>query len=62
MRGGVLLLVEDNLRQARAVAQVNENQIAKVAPPMDPAHQDDVFVGIGGAKIAAVVCALQCSE
>ena len=62
VRGGVLLLVEDNLRQARAVAQINKNQIAEVAPPVDPAHQDDVFVGVSGAKIAAVMCALQCSE
>ena len=32
VRGGVLLLVEDNLRQARAVAQIDEDQIAEVAP------------------------------
>jgi hypothetical protein len=29
---------------------------------MDPSHQDDIFIGIGGAQIAAVVRALQCSE
>jgi hypothetical protein len=29
---------------------------------MHPAHQDDVFIGIGGAQIAAVVRALQYSE
>ena len=62
VRGGLLLLVENNLRQARAVAQVDEDQVAEIAPPMDPAHQDDFFAGVGGAKIAAVVRALQCSE
>ena len=62
VRGGMLLLVENDLRQARAVAQIDENQIAEVAPLVDPAHQDDVFVGVRGAQIAAVMCALQCSE
>jgi len=36
MGGGVLLLVEYNLRQPRAVAQINKNQVAEIAPPMDP--------------------------
>ena len=46
MRGGVLLFVEYNLRQTGAVAQVDKNQIAQVSAFMDPAHQDDVFVGV----------------
>ena len=59
MRRGVLFLVENNLRKARAVAQVNENQIAEVAPPVDPAHQDNIFVGVRGAQVAAIMGALQ---
>jgi hypothetical protein len=62
MRGGVLLFIEHNLRQASAIAQINKNQVAKVAPPVDPAHQNDVFIRVSGAKIAAVVRSLQCSE
>jgi hypothetical protein len=59
---GIVLLVENNLRDSGAVPQIDENQLAQVAPPVDPSHQDDVFVNICGAKIAAVVRALQCSE
>ncbi len=62
MRRGVQLLVENDLRQARAVAQVDEQKIAEVAPLVDPAHQHDFLVGVRGAQISAVVCALQCSE
>jgi hypothetical protein len=62
MRGGVLLFVEDNLRQSRAIAQINKNQVAEIAPPVNPAHQDDLFAVIASAKIAAVMRSLQCSE
>ena len=62
VRLGMQLLVEDNLRDSGAVAQVDEDQLAQIAPAMHPAHQDDVFVRVRGAQRAAVICALQISE
>jgi hypothetical protein len=62
MRGGIQFLVKNNLRETGAVAQIDEEQIAEVAPLVDPAHEDDFFVCVRGAQIAAVMCALQCSE
>src|ERR1700722_11509120 len=38
VRFGVQLLVEDNLCESGAVAQVDKNQLAQIAPAMDPAH------------------------
>jgi hypothetical protein len=58
----MLLFVKDNLREARAVAQVNEKEIAEIAPPVNPAHQDNIFVRVCGAQVPAVMCTLQCSE
>jgi hypothetical protein len=62
MRLGMEFLVEDDLREARAVAQINEEKIAEVAPLVDPSHQDHVLVGVHGAQISAVMCALKCSK
>jgi hypothetical protein len=56
------LLVENNLREARTVAQIDEQEIAEIAPLVDPAHQDNVFVSVRGPQISAVVCPLQCSQ
>ncbi len=55
----VALLVEYNLGYARAVAQVDEDEIAVIAPPVDPAHQSDRAAGIGRAQLAAAVRPLQ---
>ncbi len=55
-------LVENNLRNSSAVAQVDENQLAEIAPAMDPAHEHDVFIGVGGAEGATIICAFQISE
>ena len=51
----MLLLVKDDLRDAGAVAQINEEQVSQVAAAVHPTHQDDVAVGIAGAQVAAVV-------
>jgi len=59
MRLGVQLLIEDDLRDAGAVAEVNENQLAEVAAAMHPAHEDDVLIGVRGAECTAIVCAFQ---
>ena len=56
------LLVEHNLREARAVAQINEDQLAQVAPPVHPAHQHHIFVRVRRAQIAAIVGAFQITE
>ncbi len=55
VRFGLRLLVEDNLDDSGAVADVEEKQIAEVAATMDPTHDDGVAVGVGGAEGAAVV-------
>ena len=59
---GLRLFVEDNLDDAGAIAEVEKEQIAEVATASDPAHHDGVFVGVGGAEIAAVVCAGEVAE
>jgi hypothetical protein len=51
--------VEDDLDDAGAVADVEEEQVAEVAAAMHPAHYDGVFAGVGGAQGAAVVGAFQ---
>ena len=48
-------LVDDDLGQPVAVAQVEEDELAVVAAPMDPAGQPGGRAGIGGAQLAAGV-------
>ena len=47
------LLVEDDLGDAGAVAQVEEDEVAVVAAAVDPAHEDHLLAGVGGAQVAA---------
>jgi hypothetical protein len=47
--------VENRLRQAFAVAQVDENHGAMIAPPVDPSHQQNLLARVGGAQLAAGV-------
>jgi hypothetical protein len=60
--GGGGLLVEDDLRDSFAVAQVEEGERAEVAAPRHPAHQHNVRAGVLRAQRAAGVCALKVSE
>ena len=53
VRRGVGLGVEDHLRQAVAVAQVNEDQLAVVAPVGDPARERDLVAHVRGGQLAA---------
>ena len=62
VRFGLRLFVEDDLNDAGAIANVEEEEIAEVATARDPAHDDGVFIGVGGAEIAAVVCAGEVAE
>ena len=48
-------LVDDHLSQPVAVAQVQEDQLTVVAPPVDPTRQSDDGVGIGGPQLATGV-------
>jgi hypothetical protein len=59
MRLGMLLLVEDNLGDSRAVAQVDEDQLAQVAPFVDPAHQDHVLICVPRAQFSAILSPFQ---
>ena len=52
MRSLAQLFIENDLRDSAAVAQIDEDEIAKVAPPVHPAHQHDVLVGVGRAQVA----------
>ncbi len=62
VRRGLRLFIENHLNDAGAVANVEEEQVAKIAPAGDPAHDDGVLAFVGGAQCAAVVCALQVAE
>ena len=59
VHGGVDVLVEDDLGDAVAVAQVDEDHAAQIAAAMHPAHQKDGLAGVGGAQLAAGVRAAQ---
>ena len=50
--GGCDLLIDDHLRDAGAVAQVEEDEAAVVAAAVDPAHQHDVLPRVFGAKLS----------
>ena len=50
---GGQLLVQHDLRDAGAVAQVEEDEVAVVAAAVDPAHQHHLLAGVGGAQFAA---------
>ena len=56
---GDKLLIEDNLGDAAAVAEVEEDEVAVVAAAVDPAHEDDGLACVGGAEIAAHVGAFE---
>ena len=51
--------IEDDLRDAVAVAQVDEDAAAVVAAARDPAEEHDLFADVGRAQVAAAVGALQ---
>ena len=48
--GGVEFSVTDDLRYARAVAEVDENNLAEIAAAVDPSHEDGFFACVGEAK------------
>ena len=60
--GWVAIGVEDELRDAFAVAQVDEDHAAQIAAAVHPAHQDGALAGVGGAQFAAGVRAAQLAQ
>jgi hypothetical protein len=47
--------IDDDLRLAGAVAQVDKDDAAHVAPPVDPARQRDSLADVLAAKLAAAM-------
>ena len=62
MRVGVGVGLEDDLRDAVAVAQIDEDAAAVIAAGRDPADQDDALADVAGAQGAAVVGSLQVGD
>ena len=48
--GGIQLVAEDDLRHSGAVAEIDENDLAKVAAAVDPSHEDGFFACVGEAQ------------
>ena len=59
VNGGVRLVVEHDLGDAGAVADVDKNEVAEVAAAVHPSHEDGFLAGVGGAQCAAHVGASQ---
>jgi hypothetical protein len=53
MTVGREFLVKDDLRNAGAIAKVEKDQVAVVAAPVDPAHENHLLTSVGGAQVAA---------
>ena len=62
VRLGMQFGVKHNLRNPRAVAQVDKNQLAQVPSPVHPAHQHHVFIRVRGPQISRVIRAFQISQ
>ncbi len=52
-----LVALDDHLRMAVAIADVEKDQRAEIAHAMHPAKQDDAGADVGGAQGAASVSA-----
>src|SRR5579862_6940609 len=59
VEGSIALAAEDDLGDARAVADVDEDDGAEVAAAVDPSHEHGLFAGIGGAESPAHMCTSQ---
>jgi hypothetical protein len=56
------LLVHHDLGDTRPVAQIEEDQATMVAPPVHPAHQNDVLPRVFRAKLATHLRSLQTAQ
>ncbi len=59
VRFGIDFRVEDNLSDAPAVAEVDEDNPAVVAAAKNPAHENDFLIQVAEAERVAVMCAPQ---
>jgi hypothetical protein len=53
MDGGIQFVVEDDLRHASAVAQIDKDNLAEVAAPVDPSREHNFPASIGEPKGSA---------
>src|SRR5439155_3360650 len=51
--------VEDDLSDAFAVAQIDKNELAVIAPAIDPAHHHDLLSLVSGRQFSAHVSSLK---
>ena len=58
MRGSIVHGIEHELHDSVAIAKVDENQAAVIAPGLHPSPQRDLAAHVGGANRAAVVSSL----
>ena len=54
VRFGVQVGVEDGLHDAGSVAQVDEDEVAVVSPPVDPSRQGDLLSLVVASQFSAV--------
>jgi hypothetical protein len=52
-------LVQHHLRNAGAVAHIEKDKVAVVAPPVHPSHQNNVLTILLYTELSALVRALQ---
>ena len=62
VRRGVGLGLEDDLRDAAAIAQIDEDAAAVIAAGGHPAEEDGALAGVAGAQRAAVVGPFQVDQ
>ncbi len=53
---------DDRLCDAAAVAQIEEDDVAEVAPLIDPSHEHNFGAGVGGAQFATHMSTFQVTK
>ena len=62
VHGGIHVGVKHRLGDAFAVAQVDEDHPAEVAPAVHPTHEYDALAGVGCAQLGAGVSAPEVAQ
>ena len=57
-----VVVADDDLRHAVAIAEVDEHERAEVADAVHPAEQHDILSGVGSGQRAAGVGPGECAE
>ena len=50
---------DDDLRDAAAVAQIEEDEVAEIAAAVHPSHEHNFRAGVGGAQLATHMSTFQ---